>query len=262
MPAAIRSTLRATALLLYGATGTTAVLAQADPRATQPERPTVATHAYAVAPGYLEIESGIELDRNPDDSHSLGTPTVLKVGLAPKVQLGIQTTLVRPPGLGLGVGDLAFALKLRLADHLPVLGAFAILPSVKLPLADAKHGTRTTDGSLLLISSHTLGPVSLDVNVGYTRRSGNGSAAPKAATLWTVAAGFPLRGNLGFAAEVFGFPRTSGAAGADGTVALLGGPTCSLRNWLTVDAGVIVQLRGPQPDAFYAGLVANLGRLW
>jgi hypothetical protein len=262
MPPLLRPTLAATALLLLGATRATALAAQDDPRTTQPERPTVATHAYAVAPGYLEIESGIELDRNPDHSHTLGTPTVLKVGLAPKVQLGIQTTLVRPPGFGLGVGDLTLALKLRLADHLPVLGAFAILPSVKLPVADADHGTGTTDGSLLLISSHTLGPVSLDVNVGYTRRSGNGSAAPKSSTVWTVAAGFPLGGDLGFATEVFGFPRTSGAAGADGTVALLGGPTVNLRNWLTVDAGVIIQLSGPQPDALYAGLVANLGRLW
>ena len=33
-----------------------------DPRAVQPERPSVATHAGTVAPGYVEIESGIERD--------------------------------------------------------------------------------------------------------------------------------------------------------------------------------------------------------
>ena len=31
-----------------------------DPRQVQPERPTVATHAGTVAPGYLEIETGVE----------------------------------------------------------------------------------------------------------------------------------------------------------------------------------------------------------
>src|ERR1051325_4189243 len=32
----------------------------ADPRAVQPERPTVATHAGTVAPAFLEIETGIQ----------------------------------------------------------------------------------------------------------------------------------------------------------------------------------------------------------
>ena len=33
------------------------------PGAAQPERPTVATHAWTVAPGWIEVESGGELDR-------------------------------------------------------------------------------------------------------------------------------------------------------------------------------------------------------
>ena len=54
----------------------------ADPRAVRPERPTVATHAWTVAPRYLELETGVEWDRNPDASHAVLTPTLLKIGIA------------------------------------------------------------------------------------------------------------------------------------------------------------------------------------
>jgi len=233
----------------------------ADPTTAQPERPTVATHAWTVAPGYLELESGVEWDRNPGGSHTLGTPTELKIGLAPRLQLAVQGTLNRPPQTALAPGDVTLVLKYRLADGLPLLGAFAVCPGVKLPAGSASHGTGTTDLSLLLISSHALGPVSLDINVGWTHRSGDGSRAPRDATLWTVSAGAPLRGSLGLAAEVFGYPRTGGPAGSAGTVAFLGGPTLALTRRLVLDLGTVIRVRGPQPNAWYAGLVVNLGRI-
>jgi hypothetical protein len=46
-----------------------------------------------------------------------------------------------------------------------------------------RHGTGTTDPNLLFISSHKLGPVAMDLNVGYTRRSGDGSVAPTSASV-------------------------------------------------------------------------------
>jgi hypothetical protein len=71
-----------------------------------------------------------------------------------------------------------------------------------------------------------------------------------------------VNGRLGFAAEIFGFPATSGPAGRDGIVALLGGPTLTLKVWLVLDAGVIIPLAGPQPSALYTGLAWNVGRVW
>lgn len=222
----------------------------------------MATHAWTVAPGYWELETGIEWDHDPDDTHSFSTPTLLKIGLGRRMQLGIQETLNQTSEERLGPGDLGLLLKYRLADHVPGLGAFAILPQLKLPTAKSTHGTTTTDLSVLLISSHQLGPVSLDLNLGYTRRSGDGSHAPRDATLWTVSAGFPVGGSLGMAAEVFGYPGTSGPAGASAMVGLLAGPTFTVSPAWVIDLGGIVALAGPQPDAVYAGLVYNLGRLW
>jgi hypothetical protein len=249
-------------LLLTGLLAAAPLAAQeTDPHAVQPERPTVATHAGTVAPGWIELETGVEFD-HAVNAWSMVTPTVIKIGIAPQVQFSIFGGLTRPAGDNLGVGDLAAGVKFRLAEGLPVLGDFALLPALKLPVGDATHGTGTTDLSLLAISSHQLGTVSMDVNVGYTRRSGDGTAAPRTAWLWAVAAGAPVRGGLGVTAEIFGYPRTTGPAGANGTMALLGGPVFTLHPWWTLDFGGILKLRGPQSDGIYAGGVYNIGRLW
>lgn len=236
-----------------------------NPHAVQPERPTVATHAGTVAPGWIEIEWGGELDRYADRSHGAGLPITTKIGLGSRVQFSVFGSALRPPGHGsLGAGDFAVGLKWRLADDAPVLGRFAVLPSVKFPTGSAASGTGTdtTDASVLLISSHDLGPVALDINAGYTRRSGDGLTVPRHATLWTVSLGGPAVGVVGWVAEVYGLPPASGPAGGDNLVAVLIGPTLAARRWLTLDGGIITPLRGPKPHAVYCGAVWNLGRAW
>jgi hypothetical protein len=236
-----------------------------DPHAAQPERPTVATHAGTVAPGWVEIEAGVERD-NFHGAHTFLTPTVLKLGVAPRVQLELASAFVRFSGSApdySGIGDVSAALKWRMVDKAPVIGDFALQPFLKLPSGSALHGTGTgtTDVGLLLISSHHLGDYALDINAGYARRSGDGSQAPKDATVWTVSAGGPVYKSLGWVAELFGFPRTSGPAGRDGTIAFLTGPSVSIQKWLVLDGGAIIPLDGPQPHAFYAGLTWNIGKL-
>lgn len=235
-----------------------------DPHAVQPERPTVATHAGTVAPGWLEIETGIERDRFSSAAVGYVTPTVLKVGLVDHVQLSIAGSVGHPaPGIT-GFGDVAAGLKVRLLDDAAFVGDFAILPAVKLPVGSAASGTGTgtTDVSVLAISSHDFGGLSVDVNVGYTRRSGDGSTVPTRATLWTISAGASAIGGLGWTVECYGYPGMGGPAAPAPIVALLGGPTFLARPWLAFDAGVIVPVAGPQPRALYAGAVYNVGQLW
>ena len=242
--------------------------AQADsamnPRAVQPERPTVATHAGTVAPGYMELEEGGEWDRWSGHEHSFFAPTNLKIGLASHAQLNVLVNVIhdpRVPGRSVNVGDLALGLKYRILDGHPILGDFAILPAVKLPTASGDAGTGTTDLSLLFISSHRFGPVAMDLNAGATRRSGDGTKSPTTATIWTASFGFPVRGPIGWTAEIFGFPGTSGPVGSEATAAILLGPTFLARDWLALDAGFITPLTGPQPHAVYAGFVSNFGAL-
>jgi hypothetical protein len=237
---------------------------QKDPRAVQPERPTVATHAFTVAPGYVEIETGVERDQFNPDIHSALIPTIVKIGLSSRAQLSILVPVVRPVGATFGIGDALVGVKYRFTDDAPIVGAFALLPAVKAPTgsADLERGTNTTDFSLLAISSHMLGDVAVDINVGYTRRSGDGSNAPTNATQWTLSTGGPFTGAFGWVAEVFGFPGTSGQSGQAPSVGFLVGPTFLAATWLQFDAGMIIPVHGPQPHALYAGAVYNVGGLF
>jgi hypothetical protein len=234
----------------------------ADPHTAQPERPTVATHAGTVAPGWFELESGAEFDHAGGGGYDVALPLFLKFGLARRVQLGLALPFSAPLGGGIGPGDFGFFLKWRLRDGAGLPGRLAILPGLKLPTgsASAGRGTGTTDASLLLISSHQLGSVELDLNAGITRRSGDGTQAPRTATVWTASFGGPASGSIGWVAEMYGYPKTTGPAGSAGIVALLAGPTLTVRPWLVLDAGGTVALTGPQPTAFFFGITWNGGR--
>lgn len=242
--------------------------AQADsawnPNTVQPERPTVATHAGTVAPRYMELEEGVEWDRTPGERATVFVPTNLKIGLTPRSQLNLLMNIIRHPraiGSSVDFGDITVGVKYRMLDEHPLLGDFAVLPAIKFPTATGGTGTLTTDFSLLLISSHRLGSVAMDLNAGATRRTGNTTRAPRTATIWTASFGFPITEPVGATAEIFGYPGTSGEQGSKPTAALLLGPTMLVRDWLALDAGFITPLTGPQPHALYAGFVWNFGRL-
>jgi hypothetical protein len=232
-----------------------------DPRAVQPERPTVATHAGTVAPGYFEIEAGVQHDRFAPGFTSGLAPIVLKFGAASHLQISAFGSIVQNDATT-SIGDLALGAKWRLLDDAPVLGDFAILPSIKWPTGSAEKetGTGTTDVGLLLISSHSFGSVAMDINAGITSRSGDGSVAPKTAALWALSFGGPFDDRFGWVVEGYGYPGTGGSAGSRPIVALLGGPTLQVRKWLALDAGFIVPVAGPQPHSLYAGGVYNVGR--
>lgn len=237
-------------------------------RVAQPERPTVATHAYPVAPGVVEIETGAQLLR-PAGGSELDAPFVLKLGVAPPVQLEIESgwTRRRPAGVAAGgagsaLSDVAFAAKVRLLAGAPVLASFSIQPSLKLPTGrQGLSGTGTTDAGLLLISSRTLGRLSLDLNAGATWRSGDGADAPRTASLLTASAGLDLGHNVVWDTELFDFPGTSGPAGARPQVGLLTGPTFAVRPWLVLDAGIVANVAGLPANAAYSGLTWNVGRI-
>lgn len=233
-----------------------------DPRAVQPERPTVATHAGTVAAGYLEIEVGLERQRFASDTIAIATPTVFKFGVGRRMQLSVLGAVVSSDS-GTGVSDLAVGFKWRLLDHAPVLGDFAVLPSIKFPSGSLARGTgtNTTDVGLLLISSYRAGNVAIDLNAGAVRRSGDGTSVPRTATIWTASFGGPAWKSVGWVAEVFGYPGTGGPAASKGTAALLAGPTFLLADYLQLDAGFVAPVTGPQPRILYVGAVYNVGKL-
>ena len=231
-----------------------------DPREAQPERPTVATHAFTVSPGIVEIEVGVQ------SRPQLGTPGLIKVGLAPNIQLDIAPGWVRDaegPLARSGFTDTTLGVKWHVADHVPVLASFAIQPSVTLSTGSKEDGLGAGNNAfyLLLVSSREIRGVSLDLNVGGTfRRETETTAAT--ATLWAVAAAAPLSERWGWTAELFGYPGTAGPAGAPPVVAFLTGPMFTASKSWVFDAGVIVSVQGFGGTAVYAGLTWNVGRMW
>lgn len=236
-----------------------------DPRTVQPERPTVATHAHTVAPWYVEFEAGVQGDRYARGARAYNAPIVTKIGLASHVQLNIGTPVVfaaDPIGQATGLGDVNVGLKWRLMDDAPLLGDFAVIPSIKLANGSSERGTGsgTTDVAITVISSHSFGPVAMDVNGILTRVGASSTSASGKSALWTFSFGFPVAGRLSWVAEVFGQPTIDGS-GAASTAALLTGPTLLLDRAFNVDVGLITPFHGDMPNAIYAGLVWNAGRL-
>lgn len=234
---------------------------ETDPRLVQPERPTVATHAHTVAPGFFELESGIEGDRIDKGTRTWFAPTVLKVGITSHTQLNISTAeFFRGSGQSSGVGDVSVGLKWRLLDDNPVLGDFALLPAIKFANGSPSDGTGsgTRDLGMTVIASYDIHGVSMDLNAMYTRVGSTATTSATDAALWTASFGFPVAGQLSWAAELFGYPTVDGS-GSPSRVAFLTGPTFLVSPAFNLDVGIITPLRGELANALYAGLVWNLG---
>jgi hypothetical protein len=214
-----------------------------------------------VWPGYSEVEFGLQLDQL-DGAQLFSTPATYKVGLTKRMQ--IEASFAWAQGTDgtttHGLTDLVLAFKWRLADSLPVLGALAVQPAVRLPTGAAAFTANDVVWSVLLISSQKLGPVELDVNFGTFAPIYTGNF-PHVATLWTVSTSGPIRGKFGWTGEIYGFPGTSGAGSSAPLVGFLAAPTFQMHDWFVLDAGVIIPLSGPLPHSVFAGLTWNAGHL-
>jgi hypothetical protein len=237
-----------------------------DSTAVLPERPTVSTHAYVIKPGFVEVQAGATY-RDPPAGAAFDVPVYIRFGVTRWLHLGIAPGVsVNHGGTGgdlqAGFTDLGIAAKLVVGTGLPLLGDFAVQPSLKLATGSTSDGfgTGTTDGGILLVSSRQFAGGQIDANAGITFRSGDGTAAPKQSTVWAVAFGRTISGPVGGVVEVFGFPGTTGPAGGPPQVGLLLGPTYTVRPSLVLDAGAIVDVSRLGGHAGYVGLTANLGR--
>ncbi len=238
-----------------------------NPHAAQPERPTVATHAYTVAPGWIEVEAGAQRQQQGATADRIAVPLLLKIGLTGRVQLDLAPAWQRDAeggGARSGITDFLVGIKWRLVDAAPVVGAVAMQSTLALPTGSPESGRGSGKAAVnvLVISSRRIGPLSLDVNAGYTRLGGESATTPRDSTVWTAAASMPVAGRLGWAAELYGYPGTSGPNGQPPVVALLTGPSLTVSPSLVLDAGAIFDVARFGSTAVYAGLTWNIGRIW
>jgi hypothetical protein len=223
------------------------------PRAANPERPTVATHAYTVVPGYVELEQGGRAFGVDGLREATAWEFNLKIGLTDGLQLGVfGAGYLRTSG-GAGVGDVGGSLKWGRA--LTARSAVALVPAVTVPTGDEGRGLGAGRalGSLVAVYSADL-PAALhfDFNAGPV---GIGEGRPQ----WFTSLGLARGGAVGVAFELFDF--TAGAAGPQQR-GLLGAALVTLAEWAVVDVGAVLGLTRESPDQVFLGVTTNVGRIF
>ena len=224
------------------------------PWAANPERPTVATHAYTVAPGYGELEQGVRAFGLRKFSEFTAWDVNLKIGLEPGLQLNLFGLPYARSGAGGGMGDVGASLKLSRA--LSPKSAIAIVPAVTVPTGDNSRGLGAgrTLGSLVGVFSADLSSaVHFDANAGPM---GIGAGTP----LWFTSIRWSFGGgSVKVATELFDL--TSGGAavrqrGFLGAVMVTASPS------VVLDLGGVRGLVDGTPHQVFVGLTANLGAIF
>src|SRR3989442_2926114 len=224
------------------------------PRAANPERPSVATHAYVVAPGYAELEQGVRAQGVGDFRAATTGEFNLKLGLTRHAQLGLFGTGYARRARGAGVGDVGLALKLRSA--VSPRAAVALVPAVTLPTGDSAAGLgagRVLGALVAVWSGDVGGGVHADLNAGPI---GVGAGAPQ----WLATASFSRAfGRVGLAAELF---RVGPGAAGPRQAGLLGAVSWRVWEWGVADAGGVAGLGAGSADQLFVGVTTNLGRIF
>ena len=231
----------------------TAPLCAQSAREANPERPTVATHAYTVAPGYAELEQGARAFGVDRFSEATAWEFNLKIGVMRSVQLGLFGPGYMRTSAGVGVGDLGVSLKFSHA--ISSRTAVALVPAVTFPTGDKTRGLgagRALSSAIGVVSADLPASLHFDFNAGPV---GIGAGKPQ----WFTSVGLARGGTIGVATELYDF--TSGAAGARqrGFLAAL---MVTFTEWAVLDGGGVAGLTPGTPDQLFVGLTTNLGRIF
>ncbi|MBI4913870.1 MAG: hypothetical protein HY823_14140 [Acidobacteria bacterium] len=232
-----------------------------------PNRPTFANPALTTQPGLAELEWGLQQARFRDASKAFQTPTLLKLGLAPDLELRLSGNgFLRqsgPEGPSVaGWGDVGLAAQWCYL-HDGFLGFDqALQVSHKFPTASVAKGlgSGTADDALALLFSRDVGDCHADVNLLETwlgRGTGNpgGRVRQPAATLAVTRNLGPVWSITG---EVYGM---AGTVLNPRVVSNLWALACKVSHRLVLDCGVDAGLtRGAQRYSLFAGLTVGLAR--
>lgn len=179
-PPHVRHRRRLTRLVLGGVAALSTVLPASSGRAAEadapidPGRPELVSGAGTVAPGRVQIESGVKYEHTSPASgradRRLAFEATLRTGITEDIEVrlgGEPLVALRGAERATGAGNVTLGLKYRIfrgRDGLPALG---VLPSVTLPTADRPIGRERTDVGLVGLAGFDLPwELDLDVNVG------------------------------------------------------------------------------------------------
>jgi hypothetical protein len=230
-----------------------------------PYRPSVSTPAALSAPGWLEVEAGVQADRGPAGARADSLPYTLKLAFSPDWGVRVSGSVwLRQEAAGgsasvrtQGWGDSSVVLKRRFAvDDAHALGVElgVTVPSGADPVSQGS-GSQSLNG----IYSADLGAWHTDLNLALQRFDRSDAGVGAQQLQWANAWSRAVSPAWGWVAEASGTRRD----GAGSTGQWLGAASWNVSNALTLDAG-LARGHGPgQPRwSFFAGLTALAARLF
>ena len=232
-----------------------------------PDRPSVGTSAFIVAPGLVQTESGVEYSRQSRAARvpelRIGTEVLARAGIADglEVRLLVEPVAILTDGTtDAGFGDVTLAVKYRILS--PGEGgwppAVALLPFVKVPTARDPIGSEHVDLGAIAIASLSLPwELSADVNAGIVALGDRLGFLVQAVA--SIGVSRPITDRLSAYGELFFRSREDrngrDALGADA------GLTFTLTKRVALDAAVEAGLLGDGSDwAVRTGISVLLGR--
>lgn len=227
------------ALVACGAVGCANAALADDSPAVTPYRPSVSTPAALSAPGWLEVEAGVQSSRADDPIiRRESLPYTLKLAFTPDwgIRIGGDAIVRQHDVDGSAVnggGDTTIVLKRRLAVN--DASAFGIELGAKLPTAAGGLGSGHSDVGLNGIYSTDFAPGwHLDLNATATRLGGVGAEISTWQTGWASALSRNATERLGVVAELSGTHQ----GGVGSTSQALVASSYSVSPALTLDLGV------------------------
>lgn len=233
--------------LLLAAVSAQAVRAAEDEPSTTPYRPSVSTPAALSAPGWLEIEAGLQHDHGAAGSRRDSVPTTFKLAFSPDwgIRIG-QEAWVRQgddSGRVSGIGDTSVVLKRRF--EVDDKQAFGLEAGVTVPTGrrGIGSGSGKPDYGLNAIYSADLGDWHIDLNLATTRLGQADPGAARGQLLWAASLSQALNDRWGVLGEFSGTHQS----GAESTRQFLFAASFNVGKSLTLDAGAARILRSGAP---------------
>jgi hypothetical protein len=210
-----------------------------DGPAVTPYRPSVSTPAALSAPGWLEIEAGMQRVHETGADTRASVPYTLKLAFSPDwgIRIGGEALVRDVSDQGkeaTGLGDTSVVLKRRFAinDH----NAFGLELASNLATAAVglNNGSGGTDFSVNSIYSTDLGAWHADLNLAFTRLAEHAPEQGETQTLFAAALSTNVSARWGVVGEVSGTRQH----GADSSTQWLCAASFSPSRRLTWDGGV------------------------
>jgi Putative MetA-pathway of phenol degradation len=243
--------------------------ADEEPEPISPDRAGAATSTATVGRSAWQLEVGLAYQRE----RFAGSPTerrftveaALRAGVTERFELRVDgRPLVRLRGAedDTSHGDFGLGAKYRFLDATDGswVPSLAVLPFVKLPVAEPPIGSGKTDFGALLLASFALpGQVSLDVDAGMAAIGQSRAGGYLLQAIVAAGVSRDLVDWLTLFSEVVYASRDE-RAGRD-SVMLDAGVIWRPRRDVAVDASVVTSLAGPGPDwALRSGVSIRFGR--